>query len=235
MVRAALIFLITLYRRYLSGRGPLRGVRCSFAAHESCSAYGLRVAQRSPSTRIALARIGRRLRRCGDACLRSDGHVVSWTEQHDEAPSAIATQMRDDAELDASIALMLHTRRAVATWCADPIATRACDVELALAPPVRTRRPIVVKFNAMVRRAVERLRRRTIFAVVAIVALAVIPSWFDAALAALLVAGVALAARAVIRTSRRFELHTPYAARARAMITRMRSIDLVSRHDRARR
>ena len=163
---------------------------------------------------------------------------MSWTEQHDRAPAVIAGQMRDDAEHAASIAIMLRARRAVATWCIDPIATRACDAELAdlealaplpvaasviaLVPLARTRRPIVIKFHAMVRRAALRLRRRALFAVGSIAVLAIIPSWFDAALAALLVAGVALSARGIIRMSRRFELHTPIARRARAMIVRAR-------------
>src|SRR6185436_4096391 len=68
-----LTWMILAYRRFVSGGGPLRGVRCSFAPDESCSAYGLRAARESRTAREALGKIGRRLRRCRDACLVGDG------------------------------------------------------------------------------------------------------------------------------------------------------------------
>lgn len=57
------------YRRWISGRGPLRRVRCSFEQTESCSAFGLRVSRQAPSTSVAVRLIQARLRACGDAAL----------------------------------------------------------------------------------------------------------------------------------------------------------------------
>ena len=220
MIRLVLLAIIAFYRRWISGQGPLRRVRCSFAAHESCSAYGLRIATSAASGRVAIARIFRRLRRCGDACLRSDGRVLSWTPLHDEDPAAIAAAMRADDELAASIDVMLRTRRAVAVWRDDAAAIRACDaiataappfpaaaIVVALAPLRRPRHPAIVKFGAMMRRAVERLRRRAGLALLALGTLAIVPSWIDAAIASVLVAAVVLTARGVMRASARFELH----------------------------
>jgi putative component of membrane protein insertase Oxa1/YidC/SpoIIIJ protein YidD len=64
MLRCVLLAVIRFYRRHLSGRGPLRRVRCTFAGLESCSAYGERIVQETPSAWMAMRRILRRLRRC---------------------------------------------------------------------------------------------------------------------------------------------------------------------------
>lgn len=62
--------LIRLYRRRLSGRGPLHRVRCTFERTESCSAYGLRatttVARSAPE---AIRLIRARIRACGHSAL----------------------------------------------------------------------------------------------------------------------------------------------------------------------
>jgi putative component of membrane protein insertase Oxa1/YidC/SpoIIIJ protein YidD len=85
----ALRALIALYRAKLSGRGPLRRVRCRFAATESCSAYGARVAELAPSAWVAARQIRGRLRRCGGACAwrwrdaRGVVHI-GWGEAFDE-------------------------------------------------------------------------------------------------------------------------------------------------------
>ena len=109
------VVLILFYRRVFSGRLP--NVRCSFATDESCSTFGLRVARLATSGREALAKIARRLRRCSDACLLSDGTRLAWSELHDRSPADIAHEMRADGEGEAAIARMLRTRRAVARWC----------------------------------------------------------------------------------------------------------------------
>ena len=102
--------LIVVYRRFLSGRIP--GVRCSFAESESCSAFGLRATE-GPG---ALRKIRRRLARCRDACLLTDGNALSWTALHDRNPAEIEAEMRADGEGEAAIARVLETRRAVAIW-----------------------------------------------------------------------------------------------------------------------
>lgn len=103
-------WLILLYRRLLSGRIP--GVRCSFTESESCSAFGLRATE-GPD---ALGRIRRRLGRCRDACLLTDGHALSWTALHDRDPAEIEAELRADGETEAAIQQVLETRRAVAIW-----------------------------------------------------------------------------------------------------------------------
>jgi putative component of membrane protein insertase Oxa1/YidC/SpoIIIJ protein YidD len=135
-----LALLILGYRRWLSGRGPLRRVRCSFAAQESCSAFGLRITRIAASARDAIGRIVRRLRRCRDACLVADGTRITWAPIHDQPPEEIARGMRSDGEHDAAVARMLQTRRAVARWCGDLDAFRACVPALPGHPPlVRSR------------------------------------------------------------------------------------------------
>src|SRR5690606_12105857 len=110
LIQRLLALLIVFYRRWLSGRGPLRKVRCSFAPDESCSAYGLRVARETCSARTAIARIARRLRRCRDAWLVTDGRTLSWTPLHDRSPEEITALMQADGERAAAIERMLHTR-----------------------------------------------------------------------------------------------------------------------------
>ncbi|EDM79363.1 hypothetical protein PPSIR1_02381 [Plesiocystis pacifica SIR-1] len=85
----ALRTAILAYRRWASGRGPLRRVGCTFAHGESCSAYGLRMAETSPSLGLALARIRGRLHRCRGASVyrvhrgaRRD--ALAWGCDHDE-------------------------------------------------------------------------------------------------------------------------------------------------------
>ena len=69
-----LVALIRCYRRCLSGRGPFRRTRCSFAACESCSAFGLRIAtEAAASFPQAVLLIWARLRRCDRAYLYRSG------------------------------------------------------------------------------------------------------------------------------------------------------------------
>lgn len=103
-------WLIVVYRRFLSGRIP--GVRCSFADSESCSAFGLRATE-GPG---AFGKVWRRLARCRDACLLTDGTALSWTALHDRAPAEIEAELRADGEGEAAITRILETRRAVAIW-----------------------------------------------------------------------------------------------------------------------
>ena len=126
LILRVLTWFIVAYRRWLSGRGPLRDVRCSFALEESCSAYGLRIARTASGAREAIGRIRRRLRRCRDACLLRDGRRLAWAPVHDRAPGELIAQIRADAEHDAAIARLLVTRRSVARLCGDAAAVQAC-------------------------------------------------------------------------------------------------------------
>ena len=141
LILRALVWLITLYRRWLSGRGPLRRVQCSFAAEESCSAYGLRVAHEAHTARAAIGRIARRLRRCREACLVRDGRTLTWATIHDRPPSELIAEMQRDGELEPAIARMLTTRRAVAVHRGDDAAVGACAAALPGKPRVVVRQP----------------------------------------------------------------------------------------------
>lgn len=155
LIRRLLVGAILLYRRFVSGR--LAGVRCSFSADETCSAFGLRIARTASSVRDAIARIVRRLRRCGDACLAADGTQLGWSELHDRAPGEIVDAMRADGEADAAIARILHARYAVARWTADCASARACRLALGeLARPVE--RPRVVASGVLGVQAAGRYR-----------------------------------------------------------------------------
>ncbi|MCA9645201.1 MAG: hypothetical protein KC492_31135, partial [Myxococcales bacterium] len=67
--QAALQLAIRGYRRWASGKGPFRRVRCSFEQTESCSAFGLRVSEEAPSLDVALRLVRARIAACGEACL----------------------------------------------------------------------------------------------------------------------------------------------------------------------
>jgi putative component of membrane protein insertase Oxa1/YidC/SpoIIIJ protein YidD len=210
LILRVLAWLIVLYRRWLSGRGPLRDVRCSFAPHESCSAFGLRATSESSGGLEALGKIRRRIRRCRDACLISDGHALSWTALHDRDPGEIVGDLRADGEGDAAIEKLLHARRAVAIWRSDVVAIAACDA--LLADPARPRPPRVVAEPAMRSRARRRLIVLGVFAVVAAIAIVGMPWIGGVALGATSLAGV-VSAQATVSRERRFELHRTWAQR----------------------
>jgi putative component of membrane protein insertase Oxa1/YidC/SpoIIIJ protein YidD len=120
-VRALLSRGVAFYRRRLSGRGPLRRVRCTFEHTESCSAYGARVLRGSRSSAEAVARIARRLLRCRSLSLYAfPGGGLGWGDGFDAllGPAGASAGRRQldrrltrDAELPA-------TRDAVAAACA---------------------------------------------------------------------------------------------------------------------
>lgn len=210
MLRGVLIALIVVYRRWVSGRGPLRGVVCSFAPGaagpegESCSAYGLRAAREAPTTRAALGRIARRLRRCGDVGLVADGAALSWAAAHDQPPAALRDAMVADAERAPAIERMLASRRAVAVWRAELPALRACGRG--------HRRPPVHAAAGIARRARDRIARFATFAVLAAL-LAWSAPWSAGLVAAALTAATAIAARTAIAWHRRLALHRAWAIR----------------------
>lgn len=214
LILRVLAWLIVFYRRWLSGRGPLREILCSFAPHESCSAFGLRATSEATGARDALRRIGRRIRRCRDACLVSDGHALSWTALHDRTPREIRDELHADGEGAPAIEHLLRVRRAVAVWRADPVSIRACDELLASDGWSASVAPRVCAEPAIRSRTRRRLATFGLIAVVALAVLFVLP-WVGSITLGLTATAGALAARATLERERRFELHRTWAARRR--------------------
>lgn len=80
----ALEAAILLYRRRISGRGPLRRVTCTFGRCESCSAYGLRmVRHHARSLPHALRLILGRIRRCRSSAVYRSERALIWGEDYD--------------------------------------------------------------------------------------------------------------------------------------------------------
>lgn len=210
LILRVLAWLILFYRRWLSGRGPLRDVRCSFAPHESCSAFGLRATSEAPGAREALGRIRRRIRRCRDACLTSDGHAVSWSPLHDRAPAEIFAELHADGEGAPAIERVLRVRRAVAVWRADAVAIRACDELLAGAGPSSV--PRVCAEPAIRSRTRRRLAVLGLVAAVALAVIFVLP-WIGGLTLGFAATAGTLAARTTLERERRFELHQTWARR----------------------
>ena len=147
MSRAALALAIRGYRRWLSGRGPLRRVRCTFHHNESCSAFGLRSAHEAPSLRSALGRIRRRLRRCRDASLfaldGAGGRALGWGAAHERALPELVAELTADREQAAAQATVLGARLTVARWRGDLLDAVAVTDALRELPrvPLVLRRP----------------------------------------------------------------------------------------------
>lgn len=115
------------YRQWLSGKGPLRRVRCTFddgQGGESCSAFGLRAAREAPSARVALGRIRRRIRRCGGVALFAldapDGtRALGWGDDHDRPLAELHADLVADGEHEAARSLVLSSREVAARWRGD--------------------------------------------------------------------------------------------------------------------
>jgi putative component of membrane protein insertase Oxa1/YidC/SpoIIIJ protein YidD len=104
--RRALEGAILLYRRHVSGRGPLRRVTCTFGRCESCSAYGLRVVrEHARSLPHALRLVLERIRRCRSASVYRHDRALSWGEDYDrpDALDGVAAQAHEQP----------HTRQAL--------------------------------------------------------------------------------------------------------------------------
>jgi putative component of membrane protein insertase Oxa1/YidC/SpoIIIJ protein YidD len=116
-----LIGLIAFYRRWLSGRGPLRRVACTFCRTESCSAYGLRVARAAArSLPEALRLIRARLRRCRRAALYRLPDGWAWGACYDlDGGAALARELDQALELPATRAAVLWSAALVARHCGD--------------------------------------------------------------------------------------------------------------------
>ncbi len=122
-----LVGAILCYRRFLSGRGPLRSVVCTFCRSESCSAYGLRVAREAAaSLPEALRLIRGRLRRCRQAALYRFPDGWGWGECHDERdPAALEGKLERAHELPVTLAAVLWSAALVARHRGDERLVRA--------------------------------------------------------------------------------------------------------------
>ena len=126
IAQRALGLAIRGYRRWLSGRGPLRRVRCTFHDGESCSTFGLRTASEAPGAWIALGRIRRRVRRCGETSVFSlrapdGGPALGWGRDHDRPLEDVAAELLADGEGAAARAQILAARELIARWRADVV------------------------------------------------------------------------------------------------------------------
>ena len=147
---AVLALGIALYRRWLSGRGPLRRVACTFEHTETCSAHGLRVALGSRSLPRALASIRGRLERCRTASLyRIDGHVISgrFYDEHETASGldeALAAAGESTETRAALVRAWAATRRARGLRATDALRVlETLGPGDALWPRIRTRSALV--------------------------------------------------------------------------------------------
>ena len=206
MILRVLAWLIAMYRRWLSGRGPLRAVRCSFAHAESCSAYGLRATAEAATAREAIGRILRRLGRCRDACLLGDGRTLSWAALHDRSIDDIAAELRRDGEREPAIARMLSTRRAVAIWRGEHEVARALA---GIAPPA----PMVVCSHPATQ-ARSRRRLAALVALAAVAAFAILSRpWLGGIALGVATLAAASAARTWASREARFAVHAALARR----------------------
>lgn len=200
VAQRALVLGIRGYRRWLSGRGPLRRVRCTFHDSESCSAFGLRAAQEAPDARAAWGRIRRRIRRCGGASLFAldapDGtRALGWGEDHDRPLAELHAELAADGERDIARAQVLCAREVAARWrgdVADLVSARTLRGELAaIRPSLRRIPPLALLARALAWRVV---------AAVIVVAIAAMYSRLAAVILAIL---ATLAVLPVVAISRR--------------------------------
>ena len=191
VIRRALIAAIIGYRRWLSGRGPLARVRCTFHHSESCSAFGLRAARDAPTVTAALGRIRRRLRRCRGAALfamttADGGHALGWGADHDRPLPELCAELGRDGETAAAQATVLASREWVARWRSDADDVRAIAIARRALP----------RAQVLMRRADQPPPRRWSRWILAVLALAMLAWWAPlVAVAAAASAGAVIALR----------------------------------------
>jgi putative component of membrane protein insertase Oxa1/YidC/SpoIIIJ protein YidD len=128
--RRILAFAIRSYRRFISGRGPLRRVCCTFASTESCSAYGLRAVEEvATSFPHALGLVRSRLRACRRMSIYRFSSGLGWERDHDRSPAELVALLEARGERADTIAQVLAARTAIAKW-------RGERAELAAARPI---------------------------------------------------------------------------------------------------
>lgn len=136
LVQHLLVLFIRVYRRFLSGRGALRRVRCTFHHTETCSAFGLRAARESSGALVAIGRIRRRIRRCREASIYAAGpDALAWGADHDRPLLPLLARLAADGETAASRAVVLASRLAIARHRGDLVEVVAVTPHRALLPP----------------------------------------------------------------------------------------------------
>ena len=156
--RTPALFAIRAYRRWISGRGPLRRVCCTFASTESCSAYGLRAASEARSLLEAMRLVRARVRACRGSSIYRFEHGLGWERDHEHAPATLANVLAARRERPETIAQVIAARMTIAKWRG----------ERALYRPVRARHPIPVRAGE----AAIRAHRRTLWRAAALVLVA---------------------------------------------------------------
>lgn len=202
----ALTWALTIYRARLSGRGPLRRVRCTFEHTETCGAYGLRVS-RNLAVRASVALIARRIGRCGALSLYRDRERDAWLwhEQHEALDAeALDADLERSRELGSTRAAVLRANALVGRELGDARRVAACRQRLAALPVTRApgapaEQLLVRDARGWFRKASRRRRARLALALLcALIAGACAGSWLQAqvAIAVSLLTGGALAWRA---------------------------------------
>lgn len=128
---------IRAYRRWLSGRGPLRRVCCTFSSTESCSAYGLRAVEDIAGSLLEAVRLVRnRIKACRRASVYRFPAGLGWDRDHELAPSQLVHLLVTRGEHRETIAQVLAARTLVARWRGDR-ASYAEAKRIAIAPAHR--------------------------------------------------------------------------------------------------
>ncbi|MBE7452520.1 MAG: membrane protein insertion efficiency factor YidD [Kofleriaceae bacterium] len=171
LARRVVVAAIAGYRRWLSGRGPLARVRCTFHHGQSCSAFGLRAVDEAPGTWAALGRIRRRLRRCGATSIHAltdpaGRRALGWGPDHDRPLGELCAELTADGEQPADVAAVLAARVVVARWRGDATEVVALArlrrgpprAQVLVRQPPSPRRTAVARGSRRARRAGDRGR-----------------------------------------------------------------------------
>lgn len=203
LLRWLVLACIRLYRRRISGRGPLRRVRCTFHHCESCSAYGLRVAQQAPSVWVAVRLLRRRLRRCGSAALYRNERGWLWGELYDDVDDAeeLVALLRSEQELPQTREAVLRAAVQVAAARGDRAACRRLERHLGPEPA----RLVVRRASVMQRTLQRRAVARVVLCLVPALALPWLPWWLAVPIAAVLAVIAVSWLRPLAQQRERFE------------------------------
>jgi putative component of membrane protein insertase Oxa1/YidC/SpoIIIJ protein YidD len=188
------------YRRWISGRGPLRRVACTFSSTESCSAYGLRaVDELATSLPHAMSLIRARLHTCRCVSIYRFGERgLGWERDHELEPRELALLLEERGERPDTVAQVLAMRELVARWRGDrPALVEAIQTR---AERPTARHPIPLRPGdatiARHRRTAARGAVLAMLAIVAAVLAAIFAGWVAVAALVPLVAAMMVVARA---------------------------------------
>lgn len=187
--RRLLATAIRAYQRFLSGRGPMKRVICTFMHTESCSAYGLRAAETlAHSLPHALGLIRARIRMCGSATLYRLPHGAHagsapglvWGDAHDREPLDLEHALCAAGELPETRAAVLRARAMVARQTGDVGALRDC-VQRAGALTSERSRIVVRKGDGLMRALRLRLGQKLVMtALFMALVIMLAPAWITA-------------------------------------------------------